>query len=96
MGEQEENRFRIEMSDWDDVRLVAKAIKSPGLAAGIAAQQILHERRQRISDSNYADLMKEIKRPQWKTFNFWFAAIAAITGCIQLFPLLKGINWVVN
>lgn len=92
MGEQEEDRFRAEMADWDDARLVAKTIKSPGLAAGIAAQQILHERHQKISESRYAELLKEIKKPQWKTFNFWFAAVAAVTGCLSLFPVLKNIN----
>jgi hypothetical protein len=45
MGEEAERRLRLEMDHWDDDRLIAKSIKSPGFAEDIAARQILEKRR---------------------------------------------------
>ena len=45
MGEHEEHRLRDEMADWNNDRLIAKTVKSTGLAADIAARQILEDRR---------------------------------------------------
>ena len=88
MGEDEERRLRIEMADWDDARLIAKTLKAPGLADDIAARQILEERRRQLDSNLHTDVIGELRKPQWKTPNFWLAAIAAVTGCISAYPVL--------
>ena len=88
MGEHEERRLRQEMADWDDDRLIAKTVKTPGLAEDIAARQILEERRRNAESSRHAEVLDELGKPQWKTPGFWLAAIAAVTGCISVYPIL--------
>ena len=88
MGEQAERELRAEMAAWDKDRLIAKIAKEPGFAAGIAAQQVLDERLARETEARHKDLLSEISKPQWKTPNFWLAAVAAVTGCISVYPVL--------
>lgn len=88
IGEHEERRLLGEMSAWEDSRLIAVTLKQPGLAAGIAAQQILDARKRALEIDRQFELLQELRRPQWKTPNFWLAAIAAITGCISVYPIL--------
>lgn len=45
MGEDAEQRLRVEMANWDEPQLIAKTVKAPGLAADIAARQILAYRQ---------------------------------------------------
>ena len=53
MGAEAERRSRSEMADWTDSQLLTAIAKVPGLAAGIAAQQILAERKAQDRDAKH-------------------------------------------
>ena len=89
MGEDAERRLRAKMANWDDSLLIAKTVKSPGLAEDIAARQILEERRRKAESDRHAAVLEELRKPQWKTPGFWLAAVAAVTGCISVYPILR-------
>ena len=65
MGEHEERRLRAEMADWSDSKLTAAEIKEPAFARGIAAKQILGERRAKDAALKHAELLREIRNPHW-------------------------------
>ena len=88
MGEDAERKLRAELADWDESRLIAKTVKAPGLAEDIAARQILEERRRKAESGRHAAVLDELRKPQWKTPGFWLAAVAAVTGCISVYPIL--------
>lgn len=89
MGEHEEERLRAEMSDWSDSKLIAAEIKEAAYARGIAARAILNQRRHVKEDAKHAEVLKELKKPQWKTPNFWLAAVAAVASCISAYQVLR-------
>ncbi len=88
MGESEENRLRAEMESWSNEKLIAASKKSPGVAIGIAAEQLLSERSRKEKAAQHIDIMTQLRKPEWKTWSFWFSLIAAITGFISATPII--------
>ena len=85
MGEHEELRLRAEMADWEDARLIAKVAKAPGLAAGIAAQQILDERNRSSATERHAELLDEVRTPHWSiTPSFVLLVITSVLSLVAV------------
>lgn len=89
LGAEAEAEARAEMAGWDDAALIAKAAKEAGFADGIAAQQLLAERRLAADAKRQAELIAELRKPEWKRPSLWLAAVAAVTGCIAVYPQVQ-------
>lgn len=80
--------FREEMASHSDDRLELEAAKDPNTAWGIAAKLMLSERRAKAEQNRHAELINELRIPQWRTPNFWVSVVAALSGCIAAAPIL--------
>ena len=89
MGAEAERRSRSEMADWTDSQLLTAIAKAPGLAAGIAAQQILEERKAQDRDAKHQQLLGEIRRPHWSVTPSF--VLLVLTTLISLAALLVAI-----